>query len=59
MNIYQANPAAGIFGKFSDVRESAHKPGVPLPDSDEFEDDYTSYLKRLVAEAKRKKVAKA
>ncbi|WP_164114795.1 hypothetical protein [Sphingorhabdus sp. Alg239-R122] len=59
MSVYQANPAAGIFGKPSNLCNTAHKQGVSLPDSDEFEEDYTSYLKRLVAEAKRKKTAKA
>jgi len=56
MNHHQ-NPAAGFFGKRSAIADIAHENICVLPDQDEFEEDFTSYLKRLAKESKEKLAA--
>ena len=53
------NIAAGLFGKRTDISNMFDKTPFALPDQDEFEEDFTSYLKRLARESKKKAEAEA
>ena len=53
------NLAAGLFGKRTDISDIFDKNLCALPDQDEFEEDFTSYLKRLARESKAKAEAEA